>query len=101
MNIKKGDNVIVITGKDKGKTGKVVRVWPNKGRLSVEGLNLKKKMQKPRKSGEKGQVIEIPHSLNCSNVMLVDSKKGKRTRFGSKMIGEKKIRISKKSGIEI
>jgi large subunit ribosomal protein L24 len=68
MKIKKGDNVILIAGKDKGKKGKVVRVMPKENKIIVEGLNMMKKHQKPRKSGEKGTMINIAMPINASNV---------------------------------
>ncbi len=101
MNIKKGDNVIVIAGKDKGKKAKVLGVFASQNRVLVEGINMKKKHQKPRRTNEKGQTIEVATPLHISNVMLIDSKSGKQTRVGSKMAGGKKIRVSKKSGNEI
>ncbi len=100
MNIKKGDNVIVITGKDKGKTGKVEKAFPALLTVIVAGVNKHKKHQRARKNGEKGQVIEKSFPMNVSNVMLVD-KGGKGTRVGYKMVGEKKVRIAKGSGTEI
>ncbi|MDD5050354.1 MAG: 50S ribosomal protein L24 [Candidatus Pacebacteria bacterium] len=101
MNIKKGDNVIVMTGKDKGKTGTVVRAFPKLSTLIVEGINKHKKHQRPRKEGEKGQTVEKSFPMHASNVMIVDKKSGKGTRVGSKMVGEKKVRIARKSGQEI
>ena len=70
MHIKKGDNVIVLTGKDKGKKGKIVKVMPKLNRVLVEGVNMKKKHQKARKGGEKGQVIEMITPIHASNVKL-------------------------------
>lgn len=101
MKLKKGDNVIITAGKDKGKKGKIIKVFPAKNRVIVEGANLLKKHQKPRKSGEKGQTITIPSPLNSSNVMILDPKTGKGSRMGKKQVGGKMIRISKKSGQEI
>jgi len=101
MKLKKGDNVIIITGKDKGKKGKIVRVLPEKNKVVVEGLNMMKKSQRPRKSGEKGQIISIAMPIHASNVMIVDPKTGKGSRIGKKIIGDKKVRISKKSNQEI
>jgi large subunit ribosomal protein L24 len=71
MNIKKGDNVIAIAGKDKGKKGKVVKAMPKMNKVVVEGINMMKKHQRPRKSGEKGQVISIAMPINVSNVKIV------------------------------
>jgi large subunit ribosomal protein L24 len=101
MYIRKGDNVIVLTGKDKGKKGKVLSVFPDANKVLVEGVNLKKKHQKPRKRGERGQTIDVSHPLDASNVSLIDPKSGKPTRVGYKILAGKKIRIAKKSGVEI
>jgi large subunit ribosomal protein L24 len=70
MKIKKGDNVIVLAGRDKGKKGKVIKAFPKKNRVLVEGINKVKKHQKPRKGGEKGQVIEVAMPIQVSNVKL-------------------------------
>ncbi|MFA6397400.1 MAG: 50S ribosomal protein L24 [Candidatus Paceibacterota bacterium] len=101
MNIKKGDNIIVITGGDKGKKGKVVKAFPALGKIVVEGINVRKKHQKPRKSGEKGQILSIAMPIKVANVMIVDPKDNTRSRVGSKIVAGKKVRISKKSGQEI
>ena len=96
MKIKKGDKVIVIAGKDKGKTGKVTKAIPTESKVVVEGLNLLKKHRKARKSGEKGQIIEVSMPLHVSNVAIVVD--GKPTRVGVKVIGDKKVRVDKKTG---
>jgi large subunit ribosomal protein L24 len=104
MNIKKNDKVKIIAGKDKGKDGKVLQVFPDSEKISVEGLNLLIKHIRPRRSGEKGQRIEFPAPLNASNTMLVCSKCGKPTKVEMKFIetGEgsaktkKKVRMCKK-----
>lgn len=70
MTIKKNDNVIILTGKDKGKTGKVVKSFPRVNKVIVEGLNLVKKHQRPRKEGQKGQVIDQAMPIDVSNVAL-------------------------------
>jgi large subunit ribosomal protein L24 len=70
MKIKKDDNVIVLTGKDKGKTGKVLKALPKENRVIVSGINMYKKNQRARKQGQKGQVIEVNGSINVSNVAL-------------------------------
>ncbi len=101
MHIKKGDNVIVTTGKDKGKKGKVVRVETKSSRVLVEGINKVKKHQRARKAGEVGQILEVIRSIHISNVQPVDPKSGKVTRVGTKVVGKKKVRIAKKSGQEI
>jgi len=104
MKIKKNDNVIVITGKDRGKQGKVLRIWPKEEKLIVEGMNLKKKRQRPRKQGEKGQTIEMPHPIHISNVALYCQNCGQGVRLGAKIVGGqtgKKNRVCKKCGREI
>jgi large subunit ribosomal protein L24 len=101
MKIKKDDNVIVLTGKDKGKKGKVLHVFREQGRVTVEGVSVKKKHQKATKRGGKGAVIEKATPIHVSNVSLIDPKTGKPTRTGTKMVGNKKVRVSKKSGTEI
>jgi len=72
MKIKKGDNVIIITGKDKGKKGKIVKVLVSQNKVVVEGINMMKKHQRPRKSGEKGMKIDIAMPLHASNVKKAD-----------------------------
>ena len=99
MKIKKGDNIIVIAGKDKGKTGKVLVAFPAKNAVLVEGINISKKHQRAKKSGAKGQVIDKTMPINVSNVMINDN--GKRARVGKKLIGDKFVRINKKTGKEI
>ena len=97
MKIKRGDNVIIISGKDKDKTGKVLRVLSGKEVAVVEGINMKKKHQKPRRSGQKGQIIEFAAPVHVSNIMLIDPKTKKRTRVGFKIQKGKKVRIAKRS----
>jgi large subunit ribosomal protein L24 len=99
MKIKKGDNVIIITGKDKGKTGKVLVAFPKENKVLVEGMNISKRHQKSKKSGAKGQVIDKAMPMDVSNVMI--SEGGKRARVGKKLVGDKMIRVSKKTGKEI
>lgn len=101
MRIKKGDQVKIISGKDKNKSGKVMRVIPAVNKIVVEGLNLVKKHSKPRKSGEKGQRVEIPAPVNVSNVMLICSKCGKLTRIGFLINRDNKSRVCKKCKSEI
>jgi large subunit ribosomal protein L24 len=100
MNIKKGDKVKILAGKDKGKTGKVMQVFSDGKRASVEGLNLLIKHMRPRKEGEKGQRIEFPAAINISNLMLVCPKCNKPSRTGYKISkgekGQKKFRVCKK-----
>ncbi len=101
MKIKKNDQVKIVIGKDSGKTGKVLRVFPKENRLTVEGLNLVKKHMRPRREGEQGQRVEISGKLNISNVMLVCPKCGKPTRVGFKVAGDKKLRVCKKCKAEL
>ena len=101
MKIKKGDNIIVIAGKDKGKKGKVIKALPSEERVVVEGVNIKKRHMRPKKSGQKGQIVEIAASLHVSNVQIVEPKTGTPTRIGVKVVNGKKVRISKKTGAEI
>lgn len=99
MKIHKGDNVHVIAGKDKGKTGKVLRSLPTTLQLIVEGVHIRKKHQRAQKKGQKGQVIDKTHPIHVSNVMLIDPKTNKPTRLKIKVKDGKKIRISQKSGV--
>jgi large subunit ribosomal protein L24 len=101
MNIKKDDMVVVLTGKDKGKKGKVLRVFREDDRVTVEGVAVKKKTMKSKKKGKGGQIIEKATPIHISNVSLLDPKSGKATRIGSKIVAGKKVRVSKKSGVEL
>lgn len=96
MKIKKGDQVKIVAGKDRGKQGKVLSVLPAKERIVVEGINIVKKHSRPKKEGEKGQRVEKPAPLDISNVMLVCPKCGKETRVGYKMEKDNKYRVCKK-----
>jgi len=101
MKIKKGDNVLIITGKDKGKKGKVLRTIPTTSKVVVEGLNVVKKHAKARRQGEKGQRIEIPSPLAMGKVMLVCPKCGKPARVGYRISGDTKSRVCKQCGKEL
>ncbi|MBM3250763.1 MAG: 50S ribosomal protein L24 [Candidatus Nealsonbacteria bacterium] len=101
MKIKKGDKVLIISGKDKGRSGKIVRALPKEDRVVVEGINLRKKHNRPKKSGEKGQIVEMPVPFNVSNVKLICPKCGKPARVEYKTEGGKKYRICKKCNQEI
>lgn len=98
MKIKKDDNVIVISGKDRGKTGKVVMALPRKNKVVISGVNVVKMHERPQKTGAKGQIVEKAMPINVSSVMLVDPQTGKRTRIGMKKEGDRKFRVAKKSG---
>jgi large subunit ribosomal protein L24 len=102
MKIKTGDNIKVLSGKDKGKTGKVVQVLTNKKTgeklVVVENVNMLKKHMRAGKQNQKGQIIELPAPLHVSNVMLIDAKSGKPTRVGFKQEGSDKKRVARVSG---
>lgn len=101
MKIKKGDTIKMLTGKDSGKTGKVLQVFPEEEKIIVEGLNMIKKHVKPRRQGDKGQRVEVPRKVEISNAILICPKCGKVARVGYKISGEKKYRVCKKCKIEI
>lgn len=97
MNIKKGDKIKILSGKDKGKTGKVIQIFNKKNKVSVEGLNLLFKNMRPKKQGEKGQRIQFPAPINVSNVILVCPKCGKAVRISYKILeNRKKARVCRK-----
>lgn len=96
MKIKKGDKVAIIKGKDRGKSGKVLKVLPKDGTIVIEGLNLVKKSVRPRRQGEKGQIIEAPSALRVENAMMVCPSCGKKVRVGYEGEGDKKVRVCKK-----
>jgi len=99
MSIKKGDTVIVITGKEKGKTGKVIELTSQGQRVRVERLNLVKRHQKPTQTQKQGGVVEKEAPLHISNVMLYDEKVGKGTRIGHKLLKDgTKVRVSRRTG---
>ena len=98
MNLKKGDKVIVIAGRDKGKSGVIQKVIPELNRVVVEGVNVRKKHQKPTQANPEGSIVEIYVPIDASNVMLEDPKTKKPTRIGHKEVKGKKVRFAKKSG---
>ena len=99
--IKKGDKVVVITGRDKGKTGEVIRVIPEDNRAVVRGVNMVRKHQKPQGTNE-GGIIAKEATIHLSNIALADPKDQKPTRVGFKIVGEgataRKVRVAKRSG---
>jgi large subunit ribosomal protein L24 len=102
LRIKKGDNVIVIAGNDKGKTGKVLSVAPAENRAIVEGVNLVSKHTKPNSKAPQGGIIKKEAPIHVSNLSLIDPKSGSATRVGYKFNEDgKKVRYAKKSGEEI
>ena len=101
MNIKKDDKIVVLSGKDKGKQGKVLVAEPKAGKVIVEGVNVATKHKKPQKQGEDGGIIKVETPIYVSKVQLVCPKCGKATRVGYKVTGDKKVRVCKKCGAEI
>jgi large subunit ribosomal protein L24 len=99
MHIKKGDTVVVVSGKDKGKKGKVLKVHPKMNRVIVEGVNMISKHQKPNAKMQQAGIIHQEGTIHASNVMLWDAKANAPTRVGYKILENgKKVRVSKKSG---
>jgi large subunit ribosomal protein L24 len=98
--IRKGDKVVVITGRDKGRTGEVIEMRPREGRALVRGVNMVKRHQR-QTAAQEGGIISKEAPVHLSNIALADPKDGKPTRVGFKMIGDKKVRFAKRSGVEI
>jgi large subunit ribosomal protein L24 len=99
MHVIKNDNVKVLTGKYKGKVGKVLKVFPKQNRVIVEGVNIIKRHTKPSQKNQQGGIIEKEASIHVSNLMVIDPKTSEPTRVGFKNIDDgTKVRISKKSG---
>lgn len=102
LSIKKDDVVKIIAGKDKGKTGKVLHVFPAQQRVVVEKINVVKKARRKTQQNPQGGLVEVEASIHRSNVMLIDKKSNKTARFGTKILKDgSKARISKDSGEEI
>lgn len=98
LKIKKGDNVVVLTGKDKGAKGEILKVFPEESRVLVKGVNLVKKHQKPSMAGS-GGIESVERPIHVSNVALMDPKTEKPTRVGYKVLKDgKKVRVAKRSG---
>ncbi len=99
MKIKKGDQVIVLTGRNKGEKGEVLKAIPEESRVIVQGVNMVKKHRKPSQLNPKGGIESIELSMHVSNVALLDPKEGKATRVGYKTLKDgKKVRVAKRSG---
>lgn len=98
MHVKKGDKVMVITGKDKGKTGVILASFPKKDRVIVEGVNIVKKHSKPSQANPQGGIISQEAPIHVSNVMVLDPKSNEPTRVGYTEVNGKKVRVAKKSG---
>lgn len=101
LHIKKNDTVVVLSGEDKGKTGKVLKVLVKRERAIVEGVNMVSKNTKPSAKNPQGGIIKQEAPIHISNLNLVDPKSGKPTRISVKHDGKNVIRIAKKSGEEI
>lgn len=101
MKIKKGDTVLIISGKNKGKKAKVLESIPRQNRIVVEGVNIVKKHRRSKREKEKGQIIEMPKPINTSNAKLVCPKCSQPSRVGYKLTEKGKYRICKKCGEEI
>ncbi len=102
MHVKKGDTVYVVSGKDKGKTGKIIKVLRAKDRAIVEKLNIVKRHQRPNQANPSGGIVEKEASIHISNLMLYDEAEAGPTRIGRKVLGTgERVRYSKKSGEEI
>ena len=95
--IKKGDRVVVLTGKDKGRQGNVLKVLPKESRVVVEGLNMVQRHTRPTQGDPQGGIKNKEAALHVSNVAIVDSK-GKPTRVGFRIEGDKKVRVAKTTG---
>ena len=100
QKIRKGDKVVVLTGKDKGRTGEVVQVMPKEDRAVVKGINMVKRHQRQTQTQEAG-IINKEASIHLSNIAIADPKDGKPTRVGFKIEGDKKVRVAKRSGVSI
>ena len=101
MNIRKDDKVVVLTGRDKGKQGKVLVAEPKAGKVIVEGVNVASKHQKPRKQGEEGGIIKVETPIYACKVMVVCPKCGKPTRVAHKLDAGKSVRVCKKCGANL
>ena len=98
--IRKGDKVVVLTGRDKGRTGEVIEVRPDQDRALVRGVNMVKRHQR-QTAQQEGGIISKESSVHLSNLAVADPKDGKPTRVGFKVVGDKKVRFAKRSGVEI
>lgn len=101
MKIKKGDQVIVIAGADKGKVGTVQKAFPKLNKVVVEGVNVRKKHQKPTQKNPEGSILDIYAPIDVSNVAYYDTKEKKASRIGYAVSNGKKVRISKASKTQI
>jgi len=99
LHVKKGDQVIVVSGKDKGKKGRILFAYPSDQRVLIEGVNIVKRHTRPNPTNPQGGIIEKEAPIHVSNVMIVDPKTGEPTRIGKKILADgTKVRYAKKSG---
>lgn len=103
LKVRKGDEVLVIAGNDKGKRGKVLKVFPSEDRIIVEGVRFIKKHTKPNPKVPQGGIVEREGKIHVSNVMVIDPKSGEPTRIGHKMVEveggkQRRVRMAKTSG---
>lgn len=101
MRIKKGDNVSVLSGNDKGKTGEVLEIIPKADKIVVKGVNVRKKHVKPRKAGEEGGILSVECAIPSSKVNVVCPKCGKVTKVGYTVEKDQKVRVCKKCGAKL
>jgi large subunit ribosomal protein L24 len=102
MKIKKGDRVVVITGRDKGKQGEVIRVLPEENRVVIQGINMRQRHKKARTQTEQSQIVSFEAPIHASNVAHIDPSSGKPTRVGFKFLDDgRKVRVARASGEQI
>ena len=101
LKIKKGDRVLVLSGKDKGKDGVVERALPSEGKVVVQGVNTAKRHRKSRSATDAGGIIDIDMPIDVSNVAVISPTDGKPTRVGYKIVDGKKVRICRRTGAEL
>ena len=101
LKIKKGDRVLVLSGKDKGKDGVVERALPSEGKVVVQGVNTAKRHRKSRSATDAGGIIDIDMPIHVSNVAVISPTDGKPTRVGYKIVHGKKVRICRRTGAEL
>jgi large subunit ribosomal protein L24 len=97
LKIKKGDNVVVISGRDRGRSGEVLKVFPEDRRLIVQGVHMARRHTKPR-MGDPGGMVDKELTIHVSNVAHVDPSSGKATRIGYQVVDGKKVRVARRSG---
>jgi len=101
MKIKKNDKVVVIAGNDRGKTGKVLKIFPKNNRIIIEGINIRKKHTKPSQKNPQGGILEIEAPINVSNIMMLDPKTDEPTRLGAQIILDEKTGKKKRARVSI